>query len=73
MLAGCERALQPGNRRRLRAHALSKLCLRQARLVSGLEQPVEQRGLVTFDSLNFSPDARAAHQFLDDLLMCLHA
>ena len=63
--AGC----QPGNRRRLHAHALSQLRLRQAGLVPGLEQRVEQCGPVALNTLNFSPDAWAAQQLLDDLLM----
>jgi len=72
MLACSERALQTSYRRSLRTHEFRNLSLCQTGLLARLEQGIQQNGLVSLNTFNFSAYARAAHELLHQLIMCLH-
>lgn len=72
MVTRREGALQSSYCRRLSTHEFRDLRLCQAGLLACLEQSIQQSGLVSLDTFNFSAYARTAHKLLYQLIMCLH-
>ena len=72
MLSGSQRTLESSYCRGLGAHALGDLGLGQPRILACLEQGILQDAFFAFDSLDLGAYARAAQQFLYELIMCLH-
>ena len=72
MLSRSQRALKPSHRRRLSSHKFGYLRLRETGLLARLEQGIQQDDLVSLDTFDFSAYTRTAHEFLYQLIMCLH-
>jgi hypothetical protein len=72
MLAGRQGPFKARNRRRLSSHSLGELRLSKAGLLTRLQQRVEQRRFLALNALDFGPNAGAAHQLLDELVMRSH-
>lgn len=72
MLAGRQGPFKARNRRSLGSHSFGDLRLRKARLLPRLQERVEQRPFLPLDAFDLGPNAGAAHQLLDELVMRLH-
>lgn len=72
MFPGCQRALEARNGGPLRPHSLCHLCLSKTGLLPGFQQRVEEFCCLPFDTLNLDAHAGAAHEALDQLIMCFH-
>ena len=72
MLPRSQRALKPSYRGCLSSHKFRYLRLRETGLLARLEQGIQQDGLVSLNTFNFSAYPRTAHEFLYQLIMCFH-
>jgi hypothetical protein len=72
VLPRCQRALKARNRRPLCSHSLRQLRLSKTGLLSGFQQRVEKLCCLSFNALNLGTHAGAAHEALDQLIMCFH-
>jgi hypothetical protein len=72
VLSGGQGSFKARDGGRLCSHSFCHLRLGEARVLSRLEQGIEQDRFFTFDTLNFGSDARTAHELLYQLIMRSH-
>jgi hypothetical protein len=72
VLPGCQRALETRNGRPLCPHSLRHLRLSKTGFLPGFQQCVEKLCCLSFDTLNLGAHTGAAHEALDQLIMCSH-
>jgi hypothetical protein len=72
MFPSCQCALKTRNSWRLCPHSLRYLRLSKTGFLPGFQQRVEKLCCLLFDTLNLGTHAGAAHEALDQLIMCFH-